>query len=196
MYLGYVYIAIRLALVFILVPIIHLFWNKKSFGHEGMLEDTLPTFLGPIYQILRTLRSFDAEHFYYIIKNGYNNEKNTAFFPWYPMNLIFLLLPFSKNYIEIIDFVVKLALGSLTSIMIFYFSRWAMTNKFFTLEQNDKENNSKFSKMADKIAFGSALLFNFNQGLIYSVSMYSETLFTFSQTFAFCFVFYMGPEKL
>tara|TARA_B110000285_G_C14728136_1_gene425234 strand:- start:235 stop:567 length:333 start_codon:yes stop_codon:yes gene_type:complete len=110
------------------------------------------------------------------------------------MSLIFLLQPFTKNYIEIVDFVTKLVTGSLTSIMIFYFSRWAMTNNFFAIEEN--QNKEKFSKMADKIAFGSALLFNFNQGLIYSVSMYSETLFTYLQTFAFCFVFYMGPDKL
>jgi hypothetical protein len=67
--------------------------------------------------------------------------------------------------------------------MIFYFSRWAMTNNFFALEENEKKKDAKkdnYTKMANSIAFGSALLFNFNQGLIYSVSMYSETLFTFS----------------
>ena len=39
-YLGYIYIVLRLALVVLLVPAIHFFWNKKSFGHEGMPEDS------------------------------------------------------------------------------------------------------------------------------------------------------------
>jgi len=79
-----------------MVPAIHIFWNKKSFGHEGMPEDETPIPFGPVGHTLRILRSFDAEHFYYIIKNGYNNEKNTAFFPGYPMNLISAMFPFEK----------------------------------------------------------------------------------------------------
>lgn len=39
-YLGYIYIVIRLILVFVMVPVIHLLWNKKSFGHEGMPEES------------------------------------------------------------------------------------------------------------------------------------------------------------
>ena len=89
---------------------------------------------GSYGRILRILRSFDAEHFYYVIKNGYNNEKNTAFFPGYPMNLIFLMMPFDKKYIEVVDFAAKLVMGSATSIMIYYLSRWVFTNNFFALK--------------------------------------------------------------
>ena len=99
------------------------------------------------------------------------------------MNLILMLMPFEKNYIEIVDFVAKLVMGSATSVMIYYLSRWMFTNNFFTLSyRKDKEieekQKVKYAKMAETVAFGAAILFNFNQGLIYSVSMYSETLFT------------------
>ena len=107
-YLGYIYIVIRLVLVFAMVPLLHLLWNKKSIGHEGMPEESNPLPFGFVGRVLRILRSFDAEHFYYVIKNGYNNEKNAAFFPGYPMNTIFLMFPFTKNYIEAVDFTAKM----------------------------------------------------------------------------------------
>ena len=115
-----------------------------------MPEDSNPLPFGFVGKTLRTLRSFDAEHFYYIIKNGYNNEKNAAFFPGYPMNLIFLMFPFSKNYLEIVDFVFKLIFGSMTSILIYYFTRWVFINNFFALSQEKLEGKpEKFSKYAE-----------------------------------------------
>ena len=36
---------------------------------------------------LKLLVSFDSEHFLYISKIGYTNEKNHAFFPGFPMVL-------------------------------------------------------------------------------------------------------------
>jgi hypothetical protein len=96
--------------------------------------------------VLRLLRSFDAEHFYYLIKNGYNNEKNAAFFPGYPMNLIFLMFPFAKNYVEIVDFGSKLFEGSLTSVLIYYFGRLTFANTFFALSSEKLEvaKNTKY----------------------------------------------------
>ena len=95
------------------------------------------------------------------------------------MNLIVMLMPFEKIYIDIVDFVAKLVMGSATSIMIYYLSRWIYTNNFFSPAQEmEKSEKDKYAKMAESIAMGAAILFNFNQGLIYSVSMYSETLFT------------------
>ena len=182
-YLVYTYIVLRLVVVFLLIPFIHLFWNKKSYAHEGMTtipdSEGFDVYLGPISRVLRILRSFDAEHFYYIIKSGYNNEKNHAFFPGYPLNLLFFILPFPKKYIEIVQFVLKLAMGSYSSVLIYFFGKWLFCNNFIAIDKDNLNDAKikKYEKMADIIAFGAAMLFNVNQCLIYSVAMYSEILF-------------------
>ena len=74
-----------------------------------------------------------------------------------------MLMPFEKNYIEIVDFAAKLVMGSATSVMIYYLSRWVFTNNFFGPNQEiDEKQKAKYAKMADTVAFGAAILFNFN----------------------------------
>jgi hypothetical protein len=102
----------------------------------------------PIHRVLLLIRSFDAEHFNYIIKHGYNYEKNHAFFPGYPMHIIFLMMPYSKHYIDIVDFVYRLFMGASSSVMIYYVGKWIKANNFFSIETKnlDEAKITKYEK--------------------------------------------------
>ena len=76
------YIILRLFLVFGFIPMLHLFWNKKSVPDLGKKDDE-----NYFMYCISLLQSFDAEHFKYVATNGYTHEKNHAFFPGYPVIL-------------------------------------------------------------------------------------------------------------
>ena len=122
------------------------------------------TFLQPFHRVLSLFRSFDAEHFNYIIQHGYNYEKNHAFFPGYPMYITSLMVTIPKHYIVIVDFVYRLLMGASSSVMIYYVGKWVKSNNFFSIETNNLEEGktTKYEKQADMIAFGAAMLYNVN----------------------------------
>ena len=83
------------------------------------------------------LLSFDAEHMLYVSKYGYNQEKNHAFFPAYPILLATITKWFGANNLQLIALLVQLIIGALNSVLLYNFGIKILNNRYFALESNE-----------------------------------------------------------
>ena len=145
------FVGSRIFFTFIVIPLIHLVWNKR-----GHLVDHLPydsnqnSFDYFLIRPLKMLISFDAEHFIYIAEFGYTNEKNHAFYPGYPMllNLIANVsgtssatipdLSNNSNFL-ILAYTVQLIIGSLNAVLIYKVGVRLLTLNLFNGRADDTE---------------------------------------------------------
>jgi hypothetical protein len=81
----------------------------------------------------------------------------------------------------------QLIIGMLSCILIYYVGIKILENQYFP--QSSKVD-FKMKYKIEQISFTAAVLFNFNQGLVYTLSMYSELTFTFFQLLGLYILFY------
>jgi len=107
---------IRIVIVFGFNPIANFYFNKKSHPTSGGINDE-----GFFLHALYLLESFDAEHFLYVSRNGYTNEKNHAFFPGFPYILSCLrsLSQFLGIHEVFLGFAWQMTLGCLNCVFIY-----------------------------------------------------------------------------
>ena len=116
---------------FVFVPIIHIFWNRKT----------------PVSNYKDYLTSFDALHFKWIAENGYTHEKNHAFFPGYPMVLGGLNFVADNTGIDVVIFNLsfQILMGAVNCVFLYRLSLKLLMNKFFSpLYDKFDENETEY----------------------------------------------------
>lgn len=96
---------------------------------------------------------------------------------------------------HLLGFIFQLALGSLNAVMIYRLTKKLLSNGFFGKERSSGSNN-EVQAAQERIARGAGIFYVYSQTLVYTISNYSEPLFTFLQLAAMMIMHYGYDNKL
>ena len=102
--------------------------------------------------------------------HGYTHEKNTAFFPLFPLILRFITRAAEFLSLDrlVLIFAYQVTLGCFNCLMLYDLGLKTLSK-------------SMAPERAERISFRAAQLYNLSQTMVYQISPYSEVTFTFLQ---------------
>jgi len=83
-------------------------------------------------------------------------------------------------------------------VLLYNFGLKILNNEYFAVDMEglDEEAQFKIKERAELISFGAAVLYNFNQTLVYTISLYSESFFILMTLIAFNLLHFGNDSKL
>lgn len=176
--LKYVFWFIVVRLVFYLLSLVfyEISLNRDT-GFDVYLKIHNKPVNESVFRLLRPFLFYDSDYFLEIVFNGYNYDKQHAFFPGYPLILRFITFVLSSAKIVNFDINGVIISNMILSLLCSTLTIYGLKKLTRTIYQSDKYVHIVLS------------VYVFNPCGLYYASLYSESLFLVLQTLFLMFVY-------